>query len=62
METETTPRDKFRYLITCPCGLTRALPADIQVGDPIKLVACLRCGSTLIGIFNGDGVLEAKVG
>ncbi len=58
METvEIEPRDKFRYLVTCPCGLTRCLPQDINVGDAFQLVSCPRCGSTMIGTFNGDGVM-----
>ncbi len=55
--TEVAPRDKFRYLVTCPCGLTRALPQDINPGDSFNLVSCVRCGATMVGVFNGDGVV-----
>jgi hypothetical protein len=55
-EATETPRDKFRYLVTCPCGLTRCLPQDINVGDAFSLVPCIRCGATMIGTFIGDKV------
>ncbi len=50
--------ENIRQIVTCPCGLSRSLPADIKVGDDFQLVACARCGSPMRGTFLGDRVKE----
>lgn len=58
--TPSTPMPPAEYpsflAITCGCGLMRLLPDGIKVGDEVRLVPCLKCGSTLTGVLTPDGV------
>lgn len=43
--------------ITCTCGLARILPSGTyNIGDPVELIPCPRCGSPFIGTFVGDHI------
>lgn len=45
-----------RHHFPCICGIWRALPNGIRIGDVCELVPCIRCGSTPRLRFHGARV------
>lgn len=44
--------------IKCYCGITRILPAGLDIGSTVSLSPCLKCGSPFKGKYLGTTIEE----